>query len=261
MTRTRPRTGLATGLFAVCVAALVLVLLVVWLPGHAGALSYGACYEQREETWIEYSRTIVVEDEVTATEVLFQKQIKVDGAWQDYPGVTRWEPEGVGEEGWIAGVRYRYRPTGESRTVVVTPEVTETITEWSSSPLGDDWAHTGAARVEVIDVEVPCPPPLCACLPVEDMPCDLPPECATPPTTTPETPPTTVDHGPEPEADHTAPPTLEVAPVPVAAVEQPRTLPRTGLTEEILALGIVLLAVGVMLAGVEFYDRRHRART
>lgn len=265
-----PRFGwLHSGLMALAIAVLAIVILVAWLPRVAGAAiqapedGSAVCSETRYRVLLEHERTITVTDEVTVTEQLFQKQIKVHGEWQDYPGITRWEPADFTEEGWIAGVRYRYRPTEESRTVVIAPAVTERLVEWfDSTPPQDGWTPTGRAEVTAIDVEVPCDDLPCACLPALGAPCDPPPgcpqpeyppidepdcpgdpECPTPPGR--EEPP--IDHGPEPEADHTdaEPGEPEVG---LVAAERPPTLPRTGVeTWHLIALAVGLASLGASL--------------
>lgn len=276
MTRIRrPRTGLATGLVALCAAALILTLLVVWLPGRAAAAIGGPedgatiCWDDDTIIELEHERTVVIADEVTDTEQLFVKQVKTHHGWVDYDGgsVTRWESPTFSDEGWIGGVRYRYRPVeGETRTVVVEPAVAERQVEWFATTPPDGWTPTGQSRVTAIEVEVPClpdEPPACACLPVVDVPCDQDPECR-PPTLPADPcsvwPEECIDHGPEPEADHTdpAPDQVEVG---LIATERPPTLPRTGIDpwDGLLAGGFALF-LGAVVLYCGRHDRRHANR-
>ncbi len=282
----RPRYGwLHSGLMAVAVGALAIILLVVWLPRVAGAAIQAPddgtelCYEQRERVLLEHERNVVISDEVTVAEQLFQKQIKVHGRWQDYPGVTRWESPDFTEEGWIAGVRYRYRAVeGETRTVVISPAVTERQVEWfDGSPPEDGWTPPGRSEVTFIDVEVPCPeePPMCACPaslgtdctpdpdcpqpeepPVDEPACPGDPECPAPPG--PEEPP--VDHGPEPEADHTDTPPTTVLTNEDGEPILPVTGPDADLRARILGAAIVAGGTGGTLLGIGAYDRHKRRR-
>lgn len=283
MTRTRPRTGLATGLFALCVAALILAILVVWLPGRAAADPGGACFTWEEHPTAEYSRTVVVTEEVVELEHQLAKftreRTKDRGGWSEWSEPVLWEP--LSHETWVTEIPeptwqphhrspglqrdWALLPTGYADTVVVSPEVTETETVWSAEHPGEGWEPTGATDVEIVHVEVPCP--------VEEPPVEQPP-VEVPPVEDPHVCPTgdghtvgvdpyayddcpPIDTPVESEPEPTSEPPSEVEVVPVAAVEQPRTLPRTGIKEDIASVGLVLLFVGGSLLIVGRHDRKH----